>query len=52
MHFDFEDVQLIPQKCAVYSRKECDTKILFNNMTFRLPVVPANMVTVINPDLC
>lgn len=52
MYFDFSNIQLIPQKCAVYSRKECDTSVKFNKMRFRLPVIPANMVTVVNEKLC
>ncbi|MGO4937702.1 GMP reductase [Fundicoccus sp. Sow4_H7] len=49
--FDFEDVQLIPNKCIVSSRSECNTQIQFGPRTFRIPVVPANMQTVINEDL-
>lgn len=49
--FDYEDVQLIPNKCIVKSRSECDTSIQFGPRRFRLPVVPANMQTVINEEL-
>lgn len=49
--FDYEDIQLIPRKCIVRSRKECDTKVQFGNFTFKLPVVPANMETVIDENL-
>ncbi len=49
--FDFEDVQLIPKKCIVKSRSECDTSILFGNRRFKLPVVPANMETIIEESL-
>ena len=41
--FDYEDIQLIPNKCIVNSRSECDTSIKFGPRTFKLPVVPANM---------
>ena len=41
--FDYEDVQLIPNKCIVNSRSECDTHVKLGNRTFNLPVVPANM---------
>lgn len=49
--FDYEDVLLIPAKCIVKSRKECDTTIKFGNHTFELPVVPANMETIIDEKL-
>ncbi|SHM39431.1 GMP reductase [Gracilibacillus kekensis] len=46
--FDYEDIQLIPAKCIVNSRSECDTSIQFGKHKFRLPVVPANMQTIID----
>ncbi|MCW6652393.1 GMP reductase [Aerococcaceae bacterium NML210727] len=49
--FDYEDIQLIPNKCIVTSRAECDTSIQFGPHTFKIPVVPANMQTVINEEL-
>lgn len=49
--FDYEDIQLIPNKCIVKSRKECDTTVTLGKMTFRLPVVPANMQTIIDERL-
>ncbi|WP_035445941.1 GMP reductase [Atopobacter phocae] len=49
--FDYEDIQLIPNKCIVQSRSECDTSIQFGKFCFKLPVVPANMQTVINEEL-
>lgn len=49
--FDYEDIQLIPNKCIVNSRSECDTSIKFGPRTFKLPVVPANMQTVMNEEL-
>ncbi|WP_411954879.1 GMP reductase [Alkalibacillus sp. S2W] len=49
--FDYEDIQLIPNKCIVQSRKECDPSIQFGPHWFRLPAVPANMQTVIDEDL-
>jgi len=49
--FDYEDIQLIPNKCIVNSRSECDTSIKFGPRTFNLPVVPANMQTVMNEKL-
>ena len=49
--FDYEDIQLIPNKCIVNSRSECDTTIQFGKHHFKLPVVPANMQTVIDESL-
>lgn len=49
--FDYEDIQLIPAKCIVNSRSECDTSITFGGRTFKLPVVPANMQTIIDEKI-
>ncbi len=49
--FDYEDVQLIPNKCIVNSRSECDTHVKLGNRTFKSPVVPANMQTIIDEEL-
>ena len=49
--FDYEDIQLIPNKCIVNSRAECDTTTKFGKHRFKLPVVPANMQTVIDESL-
>lgn len=49
--FDYEDIQLIPAKCIVESRSECDTTVRLGNRTFKLPVVPANMQTIIDEEL-
>lgn len=49
--FDYEDIQLIPRKCIVKSRKECDPSVEFGGRRFRLPVVPSNMQTVIDENI-
>ena len=49
--FDYEDIQLIPNKCIVQSRSECDTSIKFGSRSFKMPVVPANMQTIIDEKL-
>jgi GMP reductase len=46
--FDYDNVLLLPRKCRVESRSECDTGVEFGGRRFRLPVVPANMKTVID----
>jgi len=49
--FDYEDIQLIPNKCVINSRSEADTTVELGGRCFKIPVVPANMATVINDDL-
>ncbi|MFJ8264007.1 GMP reductase [Rummeliibacillus sp. NPDC094406] len=49
--FDYEDIQLIPAKCIVNSRSECDTSVMLGDHKFRLPVVPANMQTIIDESI-
>ncbi|RNA70001.1 GMP reductase [Alteribacter keqinensis] len=49
--FDYEDIQLIPAKCVVNSRSECDTSVTLGAHTFKLPVVPANMQTIIDEKI-
>lgn len=49
--FDYEDIQLIPSKSIVKSRSECDTSVQFGPRRFNLPVVPANMATIIDEKL-
>lgn len=51
MRFDFDDINLIPKKCVVNSRSECDTSVTLGNHTFKLPVVPANMECVLDTEL-
>lgn len=49
--FDYEDIQLIPNKCIVDSRLECDTTIKLGKYQFKMPIVPANMQTIIDENL-
>lgn len=49
--FDFRDINLIPRKCIVASRSQCNTGIQFGRHTFKLPVVPANMESIINESV-
>ncbi|MDO5084860.1 MAG: GMP reductase [Erysipelotrichaceae bacterium] len=46
--FDYEDIQLIPLKCVVTSRSQCDTSVRLGKHLFKLPVVPANMQTIVD----
>ena len=49
--FDYDDIQLVPNKGIIKSRHDADTSVKFGNRTFKIPVVPANMESVINDDL-
>lgn len=49
--FDYEDIQLIPAKCVVKSRSQCDTSVKLGNRSFRIPVVLANMQTIIDESI-
>ncbi|MGZ5194834.1 MAG: GMP reductase [Ramlibacter sp.] len=50
--FDYDKVLLLPRKCRVQSRSECDAGVELGGRTFRIPVVPANMKTVVNEKIC
>ena len=50
--FDYENILLLPRKCRVESRSECDASTLLGGRSFRIPVVPANMKTVVDERIC
>jgi GMP reductase len=50
--FDYDNILLLPRKCRVESRSECDAGVELGLRKFRIPVVPANMKTVVNEDIC
>ena len=50
--FDYDNILLLPRKCRVESRSECDTSVVLGAHTFKLPVVPANMKTVVDERIC
>ena len=45
---DYDNILLLPRKCRVQSRAECDPSVEFGGRRFKLPVVPANMKTVLD----
>ena len=49
--FDYDNILLLPRKCRVDSRSECDTSVEFGPRRFKLPVVPANMKTVVDESI-
>ncbi len=50
--FDYDNILLLPRKCRVDSRSECDASVVLGGRSFRIPVVPANMKTVVNASIC
>ena len=49
--FDYDNILLLPRKCRVESRADCDTSVEFGPRRFKLPVVPANMKTVLDEPI-
>ncbi|MCE2909962.1 MAG: IMP dehydrogenase, partial [Burkholderiaceae bacterium] len=49
--FDYDNILLLPRKCRVDSRSECDTSVEFGGRRFALPVVPSNMKTVLDEPI-
>ncbi len=50
--FDYDNILLLPRKCRVESRSECDASVELGGRRFRIPVVPANMKTVVSESIC
>ncbi len=50
--FDYDHILLLPRKCRVESRSECDASVEFGGRRFKLPVVPSNMKTVVDEKVC
>ena len=48
----YNQIISIPRKCIVKSRSECDISIDFCGYKFALPVLPANMASVVSEDIC
>ncbi|HJV70433.1 GMP reductase [Ideonella sp.] len=49
--FDYDNILLLPRRCRVDSRAECDPSVEFGPRRFKLPAVPANMKTVIDEPI-
>ena len=49
--FDYDNILLLPRQCRVDSRADCDTSVAFGPHRFKLPVVPANMKTVVDEPI-
>ncbi len=50
--FDYDNILLLPRKCRVQSRAECDASVELGGRRFKLPAVPANMKTVVDESIC
>ena len=44
----YQDICLVPNYSDVYSRADCDTRVTLGGKKFRLPIIPANMKSVID----
>jgi GMP reductase len=49
--FDYDNILLLPRKCRVDSRAQCDTGMQFGPRSFVMPVVPSNMKTVVDESI-
>ena len=49
--YKYSDVVLVPEYSECLSRSECDTSINFCGFKFKLPIIPANMQSVINMNI-
>lgn len=49
--FDYDDVQLLPKRNVLESRSAADTVVQFGPAKFGLPIVPANMSSIIDVNL-
>lgn len=50
-NFDFKNINLIPKMGIVESRNECNTSVIIGKNSFKLPIYPANMESIINIEL-
>lgn len=50
--YNYGDVYLVPRKTIVDSRKQCDTSVKFGKFTFDMPIVAANMKSVVDTETC
>jgi GMP reductase len=51
-YFNYHNMFLVPRKCIVNSRKECDTSVRLGDFTFDMPIYPSNMKSVVNEKTC
>jgi GMP reductase len=46
----YDDIYLVPNYSELESRKLADTSVVFGNSRFELPIIPSNMMSVINEE--
>jgi GMP reductase len=46
----YDDIYLVPNYSQLESRKLADTSVVFGNSRFELPIIPSNMMSVINEE--
>src|SRR5258708_9779147 len=49
--YHYKDILLLPHFSELNSRSEADTSVQFGPRKFKLPIVPANMKTIIDANL-
>lgn len=49
--YKYSDVWLLPKECAVATRKQISTSVTLGGWTFKVPIVPANMLCTIDESL-
>src|SRR6056297_3218473 len=50
--YNYENLYLKPRKTIIDSRSECDTSVTLGNRKFKMPVIPANMMSVVDESTC
>jgi GMP reductase len=51
-HLEYSDILLRHGKSVVGSRSECDTSAVLGKYAFAVPVIAANMKSILNRDIC
>ncbi|KAK1934745.1 putative GMP reductase [Babesia divergens] len=49
--FDFQDIMLVPKKCVLATRADANVTAKLGKRTFKLPLIPANMPSVMNDKI-
>lgn len=50
--YDYDDVVLTPRQAIVKSRSQIDTTVEFGSHIFALPIIPANMSSIVDENTC
>lgn len=49
---NYKDIVLVPNQSVVESRSQCNTSVKLGYFDFNSPVVPANMKSILTPEIC